>query len=113
MRSRSNWSSTGSERATITPSAVRISPRGSEKARFDRPDVAGVVGQAVGLHHLEVVELDEQGQEAADDDEPDPADLAVHGAPPIVDGPARRATSSEIRSRRARITKLASSDDPP
>src|SRR5581483_7277831 len=85
-----------------------------------RPDVAGVVGQAVGLDDLEVVELDEEGQEADDDGDADPADLTVHwahrcvraaGAP--TSASERRATSSEIRSSSARITKLATSDDPP
>ena len=46
-------------------------------------------GQAVGLHHLEIVELDEQGDEASDHDEADPADLAVHRLTPVCFGGGR------------------------
>src|SRR5581483_4562231 len=103
------------------PVAGEDGPPGLGVVADDRPDVAGVVGQAVGPHDLEVVELHEQGEEAGENGQAHPAHLAVHAhdCAPVVataePGAAsdRRATSSEIRSSRARITKLATSDDPP
>ena len=46
--------------------------------------VLRVVGQRVGLEHLDVVELDEQGQEAEDHEHPESANPLLHHAPFVV-----------------------------